>query len=105
MRLNCSHVVMNDDKKLIDQVRIDALIEEQGTIKTYNELDPTQNKIDIEQIGKFLGEFDSTYMNRNKVKGPDYLITDNFTGTFGLEMDDLVRARKDAEFISTHVCS
>ena len=75
---------MYDDRRPEDQVRIDDLIETQGTIKTYNELDPTQNDIDFEKIKKFMGEFDSTYMDRNKVKSPDYLITDNVLTNFQL---------------------
>ena len=72
---------------------MDQFIAKKGTIKTFNKLEPAQNKIDIQQIGKFLGEFDSTYMKRTRVKGPDYLITDDITKTFEIEKEDLISMR------------
>ena len=58
-----------------------------------------------EQLTEFLGEFDPSYMKRTNVKGPDFLIDDNFVENFELEKADLVNARKEAEIISTYVCS
>ena len=54
---------------------------------------------------KFLNYFDYTYMDRSKPKGPDYLIIDNFLGSFGLDYADLVSAKGLAEVISKGVCS
>ena len=46
---------------------------------------------------KFLSEFDHTFMDRSKPKGPDYLVIDNFVEIFeSLDKTHLVRARKNA---------
>ena len=105
MGVNCANTIMNDDNRPKDQDRIDGLIESIGTVKTIDELDPTQNNLGLEQLTKFLAEFDPTYMKRTDVKGPDFLISDDFAYNFELEKADLVNARKEAEFISEHVCS
>ena len=49
--------------------------------------------------------FDHTYMNKNWPKGPDYLVMDNFLENFELKVADLLYARREAEEISTKVCT
>ena len=51
-------------------------------LKTIEELDPVNNRIDNDNLSKFLGDFDHTYMDRSRPKGPDYLIIDNFQEAF-----------------------
>ena len=48
--VNCASTIMRDEKRPKDQNRIDGLIETIGTIKTIDELDPTENKIKQEQL-------------------------------------------------------
>ena len=81
---------MNDNNRPKDQDQIDELIESKETIKVIDELDPIQNNFHVEEMVKFLGEFDSTYMKRTDVKGPDYLITDDFAENLVLEKADLI---------------
>ena len=74
-------------------------------MKVIDELDPQQNKVtDIELI-HFMKYFDHTYMNKNWPKGPDYLVMDNFLENFELKVADLLYARREAEDISTKVCT
>ena len=76
-----------------------------GKLKTVNELDPQNNYIDNDNIARFLNEFDHTYMDRSKPKGPDYLIIDNFEDTFAnLEKADLINALSEAQTLSKHSC-
>ena len=72
---------------------------------TVNELDPIKNNLDMEELTKFLGDFDHTYMDRTRPKGPDYLIIDNFAEAFGLEKADLMGARSEAEDLKEVVCN
>ena len=52
-----------------------------------------------------MGDFDHTYMDRSRPKGPDYLIMDKFDSTFlDLTTDDLMKFRSEAELISDKVC-
>ena len=44
-------------------------------------------------------------MKRTNVKGPDFLIIDDFAWNFELEQADLVNARKEAKLMSEQVCS
>ena len=44
-------------------------------------------------------------MDKNKPKGPDYLVMDNFFMNFDLNIADLLYARREAEDISTKVCT
>ena len=44
-------------------------------------------------------------MRRTNVKGPDFLIIDDFAWNFELEQADLFSARKEAELISENVCT
>ena len=76
------------------------LVEISGKLKNINELDPTQNQIDKDNIVKFLSDFDHTYADRSRPKGPDYLIIDNFAHFFQLDMVDLMRARSEAKDIT-----
>ena len=70
---------------------------------TINELDPAQNRIGKDNLTKFLSDFDNTYMDRTKPKGPDYLIIDNILETF-LERADLLAARSKAEEMTSFIC-
>ena len=49
---------------------------------TIEELNPNLNRIDGEDIRKFLSEFDPTYRDKSRPKGPDYLVMDNFGELF-----------------------
>ena len=72
---------------------------------TIDELNPIKNQLDSDNLSKFLSEFDHTYFDRTKPKGPDYLIIDSFLETFeSLEKADLINARSEAEEISNLVC-
>ena len=51
-------------------------------LKTVNELDAENNYIDSNNLAQFLSDFDGTFMDRSRPKGPDYLIVDNFFDTF-----------------------
>ena len=56
-------------------------------------------------IAKFLSEFDHTYMDRLRPKGPDYLIIDTFVDNFEiLEQDDLIKARNEAQSLTKKQC-
>ena len=46
---------------------------------------------------KFMSHFDDTFVLKKKTKGPDYIVIDNFIETFGLEMNDLLVARNEAD--------
>ena len=70
-----------------------------------NELDPIKNNFDIKEVKRFLSDFDHTYMDRTRPKGPDYLIIDNFAEAFGLENADLLGARSEAEDLKEVVCN
>ena len=72
---------------------------------TINELDLIGNQFDKEEVKKFLSDFDYTYMNRTRPKGPDFLIIDNFAEAFGLEKEDLIGARSEAEDIKEVACN
>ena len=75
-------------------------------METIDELDPDSNSIDIDSLTKFLGEYDHTFMDRSKPKGPDYLIIDNLVENFDtIEKANLVNARGAAEALSENICS
>ena len=59
----------------------------------------------MEEVSKFLSDYDRTYMDRTKPKGPDFLIIDNFAETFGIEKADLLGARSEAEDIKEAACN
>ena len=81
-------------------------MESSGKLKTINELDPNQNQLDRDNLTKFLNNFDQTYTDRKRPKGPDYLIIDNFLEIFeDLEKTDLVHARGEAEKLSSEACA
>ena len=46
-------------------------------LKTIDKLDPTQNHVVKDNLEAFLSDFDHTYKDRSRPKGPDYLIIDN----------------------------
>ena len=69
-----------------------------------NKLDPAKNKIDKVNVRKFLSEFDYTYMDRSKPRGPAYFIIDNFTKYFKLDKTDLLNARNEVETLSLKAC-
>ena len=74
-------------------------------MKTFDELDPGLNSIDKDSLTKFLGEYDHTFMDRSKPKGPDYLIIDNLVEIFDtFEKANLVNARRTAEALSKIIC-
>ena len=72
---------------------------------TVNELDPIENHFDKEEVKKFLSDIDHTYMDRTRPKGPNFLIIDNFAEAFGLEKEDLIGARSEAEDIKEVACN
>ena len=72
---------------------------------TINELDLIGNQFDKEEVIKFLSDFDHTYMDRTRPKGPNFLIIDNFAEAFGLEKEDLIGARSEAEDIKEVACN
>ena len=43
-------------------------------------------------------------MERNKTKGFNYAVLDNFKEAFQLEQTDLIRARKEAEALTKQIC-
>ena len=53
----------------------------------------------------FMKYFDHTYMDKSKPKGLDYLVMDDFYEIFALNEDDLLNARREAEDISTNICT
>ena len=59
----------------------------------------------MDDLTKFLGDFDHTYMDRTRPKGPDYLIIDNFAEVFQLDKTDLIDARSEAEGIKDVACN
>ena len=77
---------------------MDALIENSGKLKIIDALDPTKNKIDNDDIAKFVSDFDYTFMDKSRPNRPDYIIIDNFLDQFpNLEKSDLINARTAAE--------
>ena len=61
--------------------------------------------IDDDGIAKLLSDFDHTYMDRKRPKGPDYLIIDNFVDFFEIDKADLIDAKREAEGMSDFSCS
>ena len=52
-----------------------------------------------------MSDFDHTFMDRTRPKGPNFLIIDNFAEAFGLEKEDLIGARSEAEDIKEVACN
>ena len=73
-------------------------------MKTINKLDPSKNEINNSNLSKFLGDFDHTYMDRSRPKGPDYLIIDNFAELFKDQIN-LIKARNEAKETTDYECS
>ena len=65
-------------------------MEHSGKLKIIDELNPSKNILEHEDIIKFLSEFDHTYMDRNKTNRPDYFIIDNFASHLRLDNNDLL---------------
>ena len=79
-------------------------MENSGKLKTVDEIDPANNRFDYDNFAKFLSDFDHTFSDRSKPKGPDYLIIDNFTSLFELSKGDLFAAKKEAWKLSNEIC-
>ena len=63
------------------------MVKKSGKLKIINELDPSKNLINHDDITKFLSDFDHTYMDKTRPKGPDYFIIDDFSSYFAEGMD------------------
>ena len=96
---------MSDKNKPFGQDELDQKVADAGKLRTIDNLDPINEKLDESNLTKFLNYFDHTYMDRSKPKGPDYLIIDNFVDYFGIDYTDLFRAKGLAEVISNAACS
>ena len=46
-------------------------------LKIIDQLDPSENVLDEDNLAKFLSKFDHSFMNRTP-KGPDYIVIDDF---------------------------
>ena len=80
-------------------------MESSGSLHTIDQLDPVKNKLFKDKLTQFLSEFDHTYMDRTKPKGPDYIVIDNLFEIFeDLNKDVLLAARKDAEQTTNELC-
>lgn len=53
-----------------------------GKVKVINEIDRTQWSVNDDNLSKFMSDFDVTYMDRRRPRGPDYLVMDNFLEFF-----------------------
>ena len=80
-------------------------MESAGKLKTVNELDPQNNRIDSENLAKFLSDFDHTFMDRSKPKRPDYFVIDNFARYFKLDDDNLLGVKQEVKKISDVACA
>ena len=83
---------------------LDQQVANAGKLQVIDEIDSKLRAVSDIQLNKFLSKFDHTYMDRNKPKGPDYLIMDNFFENFDLNEADLLGARKDVVQFSNKVC-
>ena len=68
-------------------------METSGKILTIDKLNPINNRIEKDNLVKFLSDFDHTFMDRTRPKGPDYLVIDNFVQFFNMDKADLLNAR------------
>ena len=59
-------------------------MDDSGKLRIIDKFDPYNNKVSDIELIKFLSEFDHTYMDRSKPKGPDFLVMDNFYENFSL---------------------
>ena len=69
-------------------------MEHSGKLKIVDELDPSQNYLEAEDLTKFLSEFDHTYMNRKIPNRPDYFIIDDFASL--LDNINLLEVKSEA---------
>ena len=67
-------------------------METSGKILTIDKLNPINNRIEKDNLVKFLSDFDHTFMDRTRPKGPDYLVIDNFVQFFKMDKADLLNA-------------
>ena len=80
-------------------------MESAGKLKTVNELDPQNNYINSDNLAKFLSDYDHTFMDRSRPKGPDYLIIDNLVDAFeNLNKNDLMNARVEVQALAMYFC-
>ena len=85
--MNCGIKEAIDSEKTANsanQDELDRQVADAGKLKVINEIDPELWKVSDVNLRKFLSYFDHTYTDRNKPKGPDYLIMDNFFTNFDL---------------------
>ena len=68
-------------------------MEHSGKLQTIDELDPSRNRIDKDELAKFLSDVDHTYMDRARPNGPDYFIIDDFAYLTGLGNSGLLAAK------------
>ena len=78
----CSISEAKDEGKPEYQDELDQKVADEGKIKVINELDRDQWDVHGDNFSKFLSDFDVTYMDRSRPKGPDYLVMDNFLDIF-----------------------
>ena len=102
----CGFLPADGEQRSYGQDEIDQKVESTGGPRTVNALDPGKNRIDKENIKKFLSYFDFTFRDRSKSsKGPDYFIIDNFSHYFKIEKADLLGARSEAEELVGIACN
>ena len=95
--MRCGIITEEEDENPEQQNDLDQQIDNEGKLKIIDELNPSQNILDNINLEKFVSDFDHTYMDRSRPKGPDYIIIDDFTDYFGDFKDTLLQARKEAE--------
>ena len=59
-------------------------MDDSGKLRIIDKFGPYNNKVSDIELIKFLSEFDHTYMDRSKPKGPAFLVMDNFYENFSL---------------------
>ena len=69
-----------------------------------DELIPSENYLDKVNLKKFLSEYDYTFTDRSKPKGPNYFIIDNFARYFKLDNADLLGAKTEVKKFSEIAC-
>lgn len=93
----CEPQLTEDDELLKQQMELDQQVANAGKLQVIDEIDSNLRAVSDIELNKFLSKFDHTYMDRNKPKGPDYLVMDNFFENFDLNEADLLGARRDVE--------
>ena len=85
----CGHQKAHGNHKSEYQDDLDKKIEWEGKRKIINGLLPSVNHLDKVNLQKFLSEYDHTFTDRSKPKGPNYFVIDNFARYFKLDNADL----------------